>query len=209
MEGDHARFLVDASAIFLFGSVWFGACVFLWVKKEKRFVYLLFFTLFCIYLYKVLDHTLFQFQSLLLLRYFIPDLMLRGLPAEESVNLVPLVTLTFEDLRTSLLNILLLMPFGFGLPFVTGLRMKQAVIAGAIFSICIELLQFLSGFAADVTFRIADINDVIFNTAGAALGYMLFIAFVRVCRRAFSKGWVQENPILQHITQRPQADAHR
>ena len=43
----------------------------------------------------------------------------------QAMNLIPLVTLTPQDLKTSLLNILLMIPFGFGLPFITNFRMKK------------------------------------------------------------------------------------
>ena len=87
------------------------------------------------------------------------------------------------DLRTSLLNILMLIPFGFGLPFVTRLQMKGVIVLGALFSVAIELLQLLTGLMARMTFRTADINDVIFNTVGTTLGYMLFIRSMRIHRR--------------------------
>ena len=182
------RFVIGLSTILLFGSIWFGIVAFLRAKKKKSFVYLLFFTIFYIYLYKVLDYTLFQFQSLLLLKHFLPDLMLNGVTAGESINLIPLITLTIEDLRTSLLNILLMMPFGFGLPFITNFCVKRIVVIGALFSIAIELLQLITGLTAKMTFRIADINDVIFNTVGVAIGYVLFIGFVRLYRR-ISRNW--------------------
>ena len=95
------------------------------------------------------------------------------------MNLIPLVTLTHADLKTSLLNVLLLIPFGFGLPFITNLRMKKIVVIGALFSLVIECLQLITGLMAGITFRIADINDVIFNIVGVAVGYLLFVGVVR------------------------------
>jgi glycopeptide antibiotics resistance protein len=148
------RFAIGLSTILLFGSIWLGIVAFLRAKKKKSFVYLLFFTIFYIYLYKVLDYILFQFQSLLVLKHFLPDLRLNGVTAGESINLIPLITLTTEDLRTSLLNILLMVPFGFGLPFITNFRVKRIVVTGALFSIAIELLQLITGLTAKMTFRI-------------------------------------------------------
>ena len=171
------RSLIALSTILLGGLIWFGIVAFLRVKQKKSTVYLLFFTVFYVYLYKVLDYTLFQFQSLILLRHFIPDLILNGVATGKSFNLIPLITLTGEDLKTSLLNVLLMMPFGFGLPFITNVSVKGIVISGALLSIALELLQLLTGLMGGVTFRIADINDVIFNTVGVAIGYVLFIAF--------------------------------
>ena len=111
-----------------------------------------------------------------------PDLILNGQTAGEEMNLIPLITLTPQGLKTSLLNILLLIPFGFGLPFITNYHMKKVVVIGALFSIVIEFLQLITGYVAKITFRIADINDVIFNTVGVAIGYILFIGFVHIYR---------------------------
>jgi glycopeptide antibiotics resistance protein len=134
-----------------------------------------------------------------------PDLILRGQAAGTNMNLIPLVWLTPQDLKTSLLNILLLVPFGFGLPFITNERMKNVVVSGALFSIVIESLQMVTGFLANITFRIADINDVIFNTVGVAIGYMLFVGFVRILRHVCCNAKnISVNPILRYIAERPQ-----
>jgi glycopeptide antibiotics resistance protein len=164
----------DVLTILLFGLIWIGIVTPLRLRKNKSLEYLAFFTLFYAYIFKVLDYTLIQFQSLLILKYFMPDLILQGQAAGKNMNLIPLITLTLEDLKTSLLNILLLIPFGFGLPFIMELRMRKVVVIGALFSITIELLQLITGFVAGVTFRIADINDVLFNTVGVAIGYWAF-----------------------------------
>jgi hypothetical protein len=94
--------------VLLFGLLWIGIVTFLRLKKKEGLVHLIFFTIFYAYLFKVLDYTLFQFQSLLLLKHSMPNLILQGETADKSLNLIPLITLTPEDLETSLLNILLL-----------------------------------------------------------------------------------------------------
>jgi glycopeptide antibiotics resistance protein len=195
------RLVIDLSIILLFGLLWIGIVTFLRLKKKKSLVYLIFFTIFYVYLFKSLDYTLIQFQSLLLLRHFMPHLILQGQAAGKEVNLIPLITLTPGHVKTSLLNILLLVPFGFGLPFVTNLHMKKVVSVGALFSVVLELLQLLTGFVAGITFRIADINDVIFNTVGVTIGYILFVGFMRIYRHA-SRNW--KNPILRYVADRPQ-----
>ena len=196
----------DLLTILLFGLIWIGMVTFLRLKKKKSLAYLIFLTIFYIYLVKVLDYTLFQFQSLVLLKYFMPDIILNGQAAGENMNLIPLVTLTPQDLKTSLLNILLLIPFGFGLPFITNFRMTKVVFIGALFSITIEFLQLITGFMAKITFRIADINDVIFNTVGVAIGYILFVGFVHMYRRMSHNSEISANPILRYIAERPQID---
>jgi glycopeptide antibiotics resistance protein len=200
------RFVIALATVLLFGLIWFGIVTFLRFKKKKSLEYLIFFTIFYVYLVKVLDYTLFQFQSLILLKHFMPGLILQGQAAGENINLIPLITLTLEDLKTSLLNILLLIPFGFGLPFITNFRMKKTVVIGALFSVVIEFLQLITGYMAKITFRIADINDVIFNTVGVAVGYILFVGFVHIYRHISHNWEIAANPILQYIAKRPQID---
>lgn len=188
--------ILGLSTILLFGLIWAGLVWFLWFKKKKSLVYLMFFTIFYIYLVKVLDYTLFQFQSLILLKYFLPNLMLQGQTAGENINLTPFITLTTQDLKTSFLNILLFIPFGLGMPFITHFRIKMIVIIAALFSIGIEFLQLITGLLAHITFRIADINDVIFNTLGAAIGCILFLIFGHY----LPGKWKQSaNPVLRYI----------
>jgi glycopeptide antibiotics resistance protein len=135
-----------------------------------------------------------------------PDLILSGQTAGKDLNLIPLITLTPQDLKTSLLNILLLIPFGFGLPFITNYRMKKIIVIGALFSIAIELTQLITGYMAKITFRVADINDVIFNTMGVAIGYILFVGFARIYRRTSYNWDTSANPILRYIAKRVQMD---
>ncbi len=108
---------LELGILLLFFLVWAAVVITLRVRRKVSVIFLVFFSLFYFYLYKVLDYTLFQFQSLLLLKYFVPDLMLNGQGPGKALNLIPLVTLGSEDLKTSLLNVLMMIPFGFGLPF--------------------------------------------------------------------------------------------
>ena len=79
MDANTARLAIDLSALLVLCLIWFGLAALLRLRKGKSLVYLLFFTAFYVYVAKVLDYTLFQFQSLLLLRHFVPGLMLSGL----------------------------------------------------------------------------------------------------------------------------------
>lgn len=200
------RIATALATLLFFGAIWLLTVAFLRVKKKKNAVYLLFFTIFYVYLYKVLDYTQLQFQSLLLLKHFVPGIMLRGQQtAGHSVNLIPLAGLTSHDIKTSLLNILLLVPFGFGLPFITSWSLGRVVISAAVFSIMLELMQLATGLLSEMTFRIVDINDVLFNTLGAAVGYLLFKIFMCIYRRIHPGGGTSPNPVLRYIAERPQS----
>jgi glycopeptide antibiotics resistance protein len=191
----------------VFGVVWLGLVLFLRLRRKTSLTYLMFFSVFCFYLYMVLDYTVLQFQSLLLMRYLSPDIIVRGVDAGQNLNLVPLVTLSAADIQTSLLNVVMMLPFGFGLPFITSLRLGKVVGAAALLSLTIEFVQFATGYAANATFRVADVNDVLFNTAGAALGYLLFVAFIRLYRRALGDWQATSSPLLRYVAARPQIDA--
>ncbi len=196
----------DLLILLICSLIWICIITYLRLKKKKSFVFLIFFTLFYVYIVKVLDYTLFQFQSLIILKYFMPKLILNGQTAGDSLNLIPLIGLSAQDIQTSLLNILLFIPFGFGLPFVIDFRMRKVVVFGAIISIFIELSQFMTGMLAKITFRIADINDLIFNTLGVTIGYILFIGFLRIYRHIFHNWDKSDDPILRYIAERPQID---
>jgi glycopeptide antibiotics resistance protein len=196
--------MFDCVTVLLFSLI--GAGLLAVLRRKKSRVYLVFFSVFYIYLLAVLYYTLFQFQSLIVMKLFNPHLMLNGFAAGKALNLIPLITLTAAGAQTSLLNILLMVPFGFGLPFIVDVRMKKVVVRGALFSLAIELTQWLTGYLAGITFRVADVNDVIFNTLGAAVGYLLFVGFLRAYR-CVSPGWeISAHPVLGYIAERPQID---
>ena len=79
------------------------------------------------------------------------------------------------------------------------MRLPWPVIAIKSSNISIELLQLITGFMAKTTFRIADMNDVIFNTVGVAIGYLLFVEFMRIYRHISHKWEISANPILRYI----------
>ena len=96
-----------------------------------------------------------------------------GLPSllyirfDRNINLVPFAYM-FSDYRNSLLNVLLFVPLGFLLP-VLWKRFRSFLwtgLFGLSFSLAIELLQLL-------TLRATDVNDLMTNTTGTILGWLL------------------------------------
>ena len=74
------------------------------------------------------------------------------------------------DINAYILNVFMLVPLGFLLPcFCEKARsFGRTVLSGAGFSLFIELTQLLNE-------RRTDIDDLIMNTLGAAVGYLLFL----------------------------------
>jgi glycopeptide antibiotics resistance protein len=197
--------MLDLGTFGLAVLMWCGVVLLLRRKRQPvGGIRVLLLAVFAVYVYKVVDITLLQFQTLVLLQHLVPGLHLNGLAAGTNVNLLPLVTLTQRDVTTSLLNVLMMMPFGFGLPFVSRLRFRRVIVAAAALSSAIEALQWLTGALSNTTFRVADVNDIIFNTGGAAIGYALFLGFVSVLRAAGPDRPLGQNPIVQYIEERPQ-----
>lgn len=188
----------DLSTVLIFAVIWMGVIMFLRLKKKKSLVYLIFFTFFFVYIVKVLEFTQFPV-------FFTPDMRdIYGQTVWKTMNFIPFFTLEYRDLQTSLLNVLLTLPFGFGLPFITNLRFTRVVFIGVIFSVALEVLQLATALGAEFTFRVVDINDVMFNALGIIIGYIFFLGFVRGYHHILSKWGIPENPIFKYIYDRPQ-----
>jgi glycopeptide antibiotics resistance protein len=76
------------------------------------------------------------------------------------------------------LNIVILIPFGFFLPWLSVFFHKtlNLILGVTLFSFLIELLQYFMG-------RSADIDDIIMNTIGGIVGYILFF----ICKKVLTK----------------------
>lgn len=118
-------------------------------NARKSFLY----SLFCLYLSAV-----FALVGIPNITYFRPDL---------NLNLIPFSGM-ISDLKNSVLNIALLLPFGFFLPVLWGKfrKLRSAVMMGFSLSLFIELLQTL-------TFRATDVNDLITNVLGTVTGFLI------------------------------------
>lgn len=116
------------------------------------------------------SHTVLMF---LISLYFGSVYFITGLPTvlfirfDPSFYLLPFIGIG-EDIRNSLLNILLFLPIGLLLPLASAKykNMRSIVLYGFSFSLFIELAQIF-------TYRLTDINDLITNTLGAVLGFYL------------------------------------
>ena len=87
---------------------------------------------------------------------------------ELSLTLIPFLPM-LSDLKNTMLNILLFVPLGVMLPFLWKKykSLTTTLLFGFFLSLSIELLQIF-------TYRATDINDIITNTIGTLLGYLVF-----------------------------------
>ena len=113
-----------------------------------------------------------------------------------SINLLPLVDMLNDPVRSTmlnLLNVLMFVPLGFLTPFIWPYfrSLRRMALTGLGFSLSIELVQLFS-------WRSTDIDDLITNTLGAVLGYWLFTLAYRFWKKQLpqSEGQCAKAPWL-------------
>jgi glycopeptide antibiotics resistance protein len=196
------RYLVDfdGSIVLTAAIGWIPVAIFLRRKRKKSLVFLIFITAFFFYLVRVVGYT--QFPLIIGTPYG------TGQSQWMVPNIIPVVGLGYRDFQSSLFGVLLMIPFGCGLPLITSLGVRGTLIAGLGVSLSMEVLQ----LASDVLFihhQRADINDVLFNVTGVLIGYLLFLWFVWMLRLAFHRFNLPPNPLLLHVIARPQLRRQR
>ncbi|RCT77528.1 VanZ family protein [Enterococcus faecium] len=103
--------------------------------------------------------------------FYRPDTGRKFSLVQGSVNLVP-----FSGLNISfILNIVMCVPLGFLLPIIwkSYRKIVPVFLAGALFSLIIEVSQI-------ITTRATDIDDLIANIFGAVIGFILWAVLSRV-----------------------------
>lgn len=102
---------------------------------------------------------------------------------------IPMNMIPFDDyfsgrgdtVRQIILNVIMMMPFGFLLPLVKKQSVLSCLFWTFLFSLGIELTQpLVNGF------RAADITDLITNTIGGLLGYLLYLVFKPLINKIMS-----------------------
>jgi glycopeptide antibiotics resistance protein len=92
-------------------------------------------------------------------------------------------------------NILLTIPFGFGINFLTRIRPRRLVILGIALGVGFELAQLALALLLQSRLRMVDVDDSLFNAVGVCVGYILFRAFawlyVKIPRDSeINSGWL-------------------
>ena len=163
--------------------------VLLALKRQRRrsFPYLLCFFLFSIYLLVLLD--------VLFLPIRIPagwprNITLQGeLSRLSHVNLIPfyfgnLFTASSAIIFWELVgNVLLTLPFGFGLPFFVRFPSQHVLWIGLLTGLALEAAQLIISLAGMVSHSYGhsvNINDILLNAAGVIIGYALFHLITRL-----------------------------
>ena len=109
------------------------------------------------------------------------------------VNLIPFKNLfDYESPRKTALNLIgnicMFIPTGIILPIIYKRldRFWKVLITGALISLCIEIMQL------PLNVRTSDVNDLILNTSGVVLGFLIYAAVRAIVRRR--RGSEQSSP---------------
>lgn len=119
-----------------------------------------------------------------------------GIPAlyrlrfDANVNLIPMAEI-FSNFSQYLKNMILFVPFGFFVPLLWKRErmVEKTVSIGFLFSLFIELMQLFS-------MRATDIDDLLMNTWGTWVGYLLFRGVLRIVPGICERFGAGENPGL-------------
>lgn len=106
---------------------------------------------------------------------------MRQQPSLLDINLIPFYFGPFTTLSNALpgmiLNIILTIPFGFGLNFIMQVRSKNFIWLAPAVGFGIEITQLIISLILRYPYRVVDINDVLMNTLGVLVGYAIFRLF--------------------------------
>lgn len=156
-------------------------------RKNISFLYFCFFAIFYIYIVYVIKYTQFP-------------IMLSDFPYEynrsEHINLIPFNNI---GLRTMFLNVIMTMPFGFGLPFIKTVNWRKIILYTFGFSLTLELVQLSLHLLLGAHDRIVDINDIVANVMGGIIGYLIFNLFIRLYVYVIEEYKIEKNQILNYI----------
>ena len=89
------------------------------------------------------------------------------LPFWELANVIKGVERSFY-IKQIVGNLTMLLPVGFMLPMLKKVTLKQVLLISMLFSISIEVVQFVTGRG------LMEFDDVFNNTVGAVLGYIIY-----------------------------------
>ena len=89
------------------------------------------------------------------------------IPFWEFANVIKGVERSFY-IKQILGNLTMLLPFGFMLPMLKKVTLKQVLLISMFFSIGIEVMQFITGRG------LMEFDDVFNNTVGAVIGYKIY-----------------------------------
>lgn len=148
-------------------------CILYIIKKHPRSkLYIFISVIYILYIWQIYDLT--GPASLSDILYTISH---KSNIIKANINLIPLTNINISFI----LNIIMFIPLGFLLPILWKKYQnpKSVIIFSFLFSLFIETAQLF-------TFRATDIDDLIANTLGGLLGYIIWIIYYKIFKKSLN-----------------------
>ena len=167
-------------------------------RRKHRWPYLFFFSLFWVYAMAGLDKVFFPLQ---LNGQYVE--VMRQAPIMSFVTLRPFpfgpYGLSAAGLTGLVDNILLTVPLGLLVNFITRLRMRQILWLSIAVGFGIEATQLVISSILRYPYRVVDINDALLNALGVLSGYGLFRGFAWLYLALTRRFGVEQRGLLAYI----------
>ena len=175
-----------------------------WRLRQRSLSYLFFFSLFWMYLLSLVSVTVFPIPLDGGYRFDNIGQLIIQMQRVHALNLFPLYFGTCWDLPRPCAigiyqNILMTMPFGFGINLIARLKWKDFLWLAVTVGPVIEITQFLLDLAIGGTYRTVDANDVLFNAVGVLVGYGLFRVFTWLYLAITHRFGINHRGVLAYI----------
>jgi len=159
-------------------------CVFLVIlrRRKQNYSFLFFFSVFWVYLLLVVSMILFPMPIL--------DRSGMSLWRQSASTIFSQITLIPFDyshfsketpsyifIREIAANIVLTLPLGFGIRFITRFQARSVPILGLFVGFGFEFSQLIANLILGISYRDVDINDALMNALGVMIGYAFFRFF--------------------------------
>ncbi|MGZ9166094.1 MAG: VanZ family protein [Anaerolineales bacterium] len=167
----------------------------------RSFSYLFCFSIFWVYLLLVLKETIFPVP--------LPENISALMTKEQitftvsHINLVPFKYLTFFNtyivFREIIQNILLTIPFGFGISFVRQFKVRDVLWLAIGVGFVIETMQLAVSLGIGGPYRVVDITDLLLNALGVLIGYGFFRVFAWLYLRMSQRLGIKHTGLFAYI----------
>ena len=189
---------------FLFGLLILFFLILILRLAKRSWSYLFFFSVFWMYLLLMVGLVVFPIPLVAPLR--IDKFTISFQYALSEIHLIPYNYPNFDYFSAYtrfeiLTNVILTIPFGFGIlwvwPSLSNMMLPMALLVGFMNETAQFLLMVLWGFS----YRVVDVNDVILNTLGFLIGYILFLIFTWSLRGIVKLFRIKPGGIFQYIVE--------
>lgn len=164
----HSGFSLTNYFIFVFIII----LLFSWFKT-RNLPYVACLAIFGVYILFLADKTLFPIH----ISGNFADMM-KSVPFTSQINLIPFNFRNPSEMsyivRELVLNIILLIPFGFGIRFIAPVKIRNIWWLALVVGSSIEVIQLIISIMIGYPYRVIDTTDVIMNTLGFLIGYGIF-----------------------------------